>query len=144
MPRIKKGKDGRPWYAGGLRFGCQACGRCCGGAPGYVWMSRQEAERIAAYLGLSWKAFRRTYARRGWRGLSLREKPNYDCVMLDGGGRCLIYPVRPLQCRTWPFWPSNLASPKAWEAAARRCPGIGQGPLYTFEQIEAIRMEMGG
>ena len=144
MPRIRKRDDGRPWFADGLRFACQGCGRCCGGAPGYVWLTKDEGVRIAEYLGMASKAFRRRYVRRAWRGLTLKEKPNDDCIMLDGGGRCRIYPVRPLQCRIWPFWPENLASPRAWEAAAARCPGIGRGPLFTFEQIEALRHAMEG
>ena len=130
-----------PWYAEGLRFGCQACGRCCGGAPGYVWVEEEDLDRIAGTLGLSPEDFRRLYVRRMWRGLSLREKGNYDCVLLDGAGQCTIYEARPLQCRTWPFWPSNLVSREVWQEVARRCPGIGQGPVYAFGQIEALRME---
>ncbi len=144
MPRIQTRDDGRPWYADGLRFACRACGRCCGGGPGYVWVGKDEAARIAEYLGMAYKAFRRTYLRRAWRGLTFKEKPNYDCIMLDGGGRCTVYPVRPLQCRIWPFWPTNLAGPKTWEAAGRRCPGIGHGPRYALEQIEALRLDMEG
>jgi hypothetical protein len=132
----------RPWYAQGLRFGCTACGRCCGGAPGYVWVSDAEISDIAARLGVPEADFRRQYVRRLWRGRSLREKSNYDCVLLDGAGRCTVYDVRPIQCRTWPFWPSNLRSPEVWRDACRRCPGMGQGPLYVFEQIESLRMEM--
>jgi len=131
-----------PWYAEGLRFACQACGQCCGGAPGYVWVDEEEIVEISATLGLGAEGFRDLYVRRLWRGLSLREKPNYDCVLLDGHGRCIAYERRPLQCRTWPFWPSNLRSPEAWEEAGRRCPGLGTGPLYALEQIEALRMEM--
>jgi len=142
MPRIHQRADGRPWYADGLRFACQACGRCCGGAPGYVWMTADEMADIARHVGLPAKEFRRAYVRRSWRGLTFKEKPNYDCVMLDGAGRCMVYEVRPLQCRVWPFWPSNLASPAAWRAASRRCPGMDTGPRYAFEQIEALRMEM--
>jgi hypothetical protein len=74
--------------------------------------------------------------------MSLREKRDFDCVLLDSGGQCLAYEARPLQCRVWPFWPSNLESPEAWAEAAARCPGIGQGPLIRFEQIEAERLEM--
>jgi len=131
-----------PWYAGGLRFGCQACGRCCGGAPGDVLVDEDEIADISANLGLAAEEFRHVYVRRLWRGLSLREKPNGDCVLLDGRGRCTAYEVRPVQCRIWPFWPSNLHSRAMWEEAARRCPGIGMGPVYSFEQIEAQRMEM--
>jgi len=134
--------DARPWYAEGLRFGCQACGQCCGGEPGYVWLDESELAEIARFLGLPPQEFRSIYVRRLWRGMSLREKPNLDCVLLDGQGRCTAYEVRPLQCRAWPFWPSNLRSRCAWEEAAARCPGIGQGPLITFQEIEAHRFEM--
>ena len=130
------------WYAEGLRFGCTACGGCCGGAPGYVWLEEQELVQMAALVGLPIDEFRRVYVRRMWRGMSLREKTNFDCVLLDGNGRCVAYEARPLQCCIWPFWPSNLSSPEAWEEAARRCRGIGRGPVYAFEQIEALRMEM--
>ncbi len=131
-----------PWYADGLRFACQACGRCCGGAPGYVWLDREELAAMARAARCDVKLFRRTYVRKLWRGLSLKEKANYDCVMLAADGRCTVYEVRPTQCRTWPFWPSNLKDPKAWAEAAKRCPGVGQGPLYAFEQIDAQRLEM--
>jgi len=130
------------WYAGGLRFGCQACGRCCGGAPGYVWVADDEIERIAGVIGLPAAEFSRIYVRSLWRGKSLREKNNYDCVLLEAAGRCSVYDVRPVQCRTWPFWESNLATREAWQEAARRCPGIGKGPVYRIEQIEALVMEM--
>lgn len=105
-------------------------------------MDDDEVQQIARYLGLEVKEFQRLYGRRLWRGLSLKEEPDFDCVMLDAESRCRVYPVRPRQCRVWPFWPSNLRSRDAWESAARRCPGIGQGPIYSLEQIEAKRMEM--
>ena len=130
-----------PWYAGGLRFGCRGCGRCCGGAPGYVWVDEEDLAAIAAAVGMPAAEFRRTFVRRLWRGLSLKEKANYDCVLLGGNGRCTAYDFRPAQCRTWPFWPSNLRNPQAWEESARRCPGMGSGPLYAVEQIEALRLE---
>jgi hypothetical protein len=131
-----------PWYAEGLRFGCEACGRCCGGGPGYVWLDEVELAEIAHRVGLPVEEFRRVYVRPLWRGMSLREKSNYDCVLLDGRGQCTAYETRPLQCRIWPFWPTNLTNRQAWAEAAQRCPGIGRGPLIHYEQIEAQRMEM--
>jgi len=130
------------WYAEGLHFACQACGRCCGGAPGSVWVDDGELTELAAYLNMAAAEFYRRYMRRLWRGMSLKEKYNYDCILLDADGHCLAYEARPLQCRTWPFWQSNLASPEDWDQAANRCPGIGRGPLYTFEMIESKRLEM--
>jgi Fe-S-cluster containining protein len=46
-----------------------------------------------------------------------------------------VYPVRPPQCRTWPFWESNLESPEAWQKTCDDCPGSGQGELIPVEEI---------
>jgi Fe-S-cluster containining protein len=54
--------------------------------------------------------------------------------MYDNG--CKIYDVRPSQCRTFPFWKSNLESMAEWEKLKRTCPGIDKGKLYSLEDIE--------
>lgn len=142
----------RPWYAPGLRFTCTQCGNCCTGPPGYVWFDDAEAQAMAAFLGLSIETFRRRHARTidGHWTLNERLSPDargYDCVFLlrreDGTTGCSIYAARPTQCRTWPFWPENLASPAAWRRAANTCPGMtagmkGHGDFYP---IEAIRIQ---
>jgi Fe-S-cluster containining protein len=71
----------------------------------------------------------------GGERLSLKEKANYDCIFWKDG--CTVYSVRPLQCRTFPFWRNMLSSPAAWELAASGCPGMGSGVLRSREQIEA-------
>ena len=43
---------------------------------------------------------------------------------------------RPRQCRTWPFWASNLATPAAWERMCERCPGGNRGPLTPLRTIQ--------
>ena len=70
--------------------------------------------------------------------VSLTEQTNYDCVFWADGG-CTVYPARPLQCRSFPFWEDNIASQNAWEAAAADCPGIGRGPVHTFAEIDYWR-----
>ena len=53
---------------------------------------------------------------------------------------CAVYPVRPLQCRTWPFWPENLSSEQAWNHSAKRCHGMNAaGRTFSLNQIHAIR-----
>ncbi len=137
------------WYAEGLRFSCTQCGNCCTGPTGFVWYTPDEAERIAAHLGISVAQFERRYARtvRGRRSLGENKtKFGYDCVFLtrdaDGKAGCSIYPVRPMQCRTWPFWPENLASPEHYLQAARTCPGMRRGleGEGTFVPIQQIRI----
>ena len=129
-----------PWYADGLRFECQRCGQCCGGAPGVVWVTPDEGEAIASYLGITVKNFYETYTRRVAKRISLTEKPNGDCVMMGPDG-CTIYAVRPVQCRTFPFWPWNLKSPADWDALAKECPGVNKGKLYSYEEIEELRLQ---
>ncbi len=133
-----------PWYQMGLRFRCTQCGNCCSGGPGFVWLSLLDMQRISAFLNMEFDAFTRRYVRQVRGGFSLVEKPDYDCVFLKrAGGKamCGIYPVRPGQCRTWPFWNQNLQTPEHWTHAAGRCPGMcdGDAPLYDVAQIEAGR-----
>jgi Fe-S-cluster containining protein len=130
-----------PWYSTGLRFTCTQCGNCCTGAPGYVYVTREEIDRIAAFLGRP--ALGREHLRRvGIRYSLTEDRQNGDCCFLrhEGGRRmCAIYPVRPLQCRTWPFWDLNLDSPRAWAEAALGCPGMNHGEHHEFVQIEIRR-----
>ena len=35
------------WYRDGLRFECTQCGKCCTGAPGYVWVDDDEVEALS-------------------------------------------------------------------------------------------------
>lgn len=131
-----------PWYKDGLCFECTLCGNCCSGAPGYVWVTRQEVQRIAEYLRLPTNWLSKQHLRRILFRYSLTEKPGGDCIFLRRDGDkayCEIYPVRPRQCRSWPFWSENLRSRNQWEAAARGCPGINCGRRYSLDQIEPLR-----
>ncbi len=50
---MSDGKDGmsqQPWYQDGLKFRCTGCGDCCTGAPGYVWVNKEEIAALAVYL----------------------------------------------------------------------------------------------
>jgi Fe-S-cluster containining protein len=125
----------QPWYQDGLRFRCTRCGDCCTGAPGHVWVSEEELAAIADYRHEPVQQVIGLYARMAERGRSLREKANGDCVFFDRKAGCTIYSVRPRQCRTWPFWETNLTSPEAWRRTCDVCPGSGQGELIPVEEI---------
>jgi len=133
-----------PWYTTGLAFECVECGSCCAGPDeGYVWVTDAEIAAIAEHLGLSVKQMRRKYVRTVHGRTSLIEGANNDCIFLrpnDKGAKgCCVYSVRPSQCRTWPFWPSNLRSPDAWAIAQMRCQGMNRGRLHTRDEIDAQR-----
>jgi Fe-S-cluster containining protein len=128
-----------PWYSDGLKFDCTGCGDCCTGDPGYVWVSRAEIEALAAELGLSVEQFEKQYVRRVGVCKSLIERANGDCIFFDADTRrCRVYERRPRQCRTWPFWPANLASPAAWQQTADRCRGCNGGRRVPLDEIKGL------
>lgn len=140
------------WFAegGGLRFECTMCGNCCSGPPGYVLVSDDEVAALARRMGVSEADFLKRYTTMTREGRSLIEKPSplpgggLDCIFLDrakipGKAVCGVYEDRPAQCRTWPFWPSNLKDRRAWERAKRTCPGMDRGALTTPQQIRIRR-----
>ena len=133
----------QPWYKDGLQFECTQCGDCCTGGPGYVWVTTPEIEALASQLGEDPAVFEAKYVRKVGVRRSLREYSNGDCVFFDNQKRCCtVYEARPKQCRTWPFWDSNLKSPDAWRETCAVCPGSGKGTLYPLQQIEDRRTVM--
>jgi len=106
---------------------CAACeGACCRGESGYIWMKRSEIEAMAEYLGLGLEDFGRIYLRKVGHRYSLTEKRlgenDYACIFFDEEKRrCGVYPVRPRQCRTFPFWEQFKNDE---EEVRRECPGI--------------------
>ena len=125
------------WYKDGLSFKCTGCSHCCTGSPGVVWLEKKDLSNISSFLKISEQAFINSYTRQIGNRLSLKELlPYYDCIFLKDK-KCFIYPVRPLQCRTYPFWPHILKDPKKWNEEASRCPGINSNNiLISFEEIE--------
>jgi len=132
------------WYAAGLHFECTQCSRCCSGpGEGYIWVTRPEIKFIADFLKMPAEQLRRKYLKREGLRTTIIEQPiTKDCIFLrksDYGKKCMIYPVRPNQCRTWPFWPGNLTTQACWNKETGKCAGINCGKLYSFDEIEKIR-----
>lgn len=133
-----------PWYADGLRFTCSQCGDCCTGAPGFVWVNGAEIQDLADEVtGGDVDEFERLYVRKVGIRKSLVEFPNGDCVFFDSQSReCNVYNARPRQCKTWPFWDSNLQTPEDWQHTCEVCPGSGQGKLHQLSDIEEQRKQV--
>lgn len=130
----------QPWYRDGLRFQCSQCGDCCTGAPGYVWVNKAEIAGMAALLDIDLAKFEKKYIRLVGIRKCLVEYANGDCVFFDNKTRkCTVYASRPRQCRTWPFWDSNVRTPSAWAETCEVCPGSGKGKLYQLEAIDQQR-----
>ena len=65
----------------------------------------------------------------------MQEKSNYDCIFWQNGVGCSIYNARPLQCRSYPFWPAIMDSKESWDEEATNCPGMNQGELHSEKVI---------
>lgn len=106
---------------------CEACGgHCCTGETGYIWTKYEEIDAIASFLQLSIEEFATRYLRKVKHRYSLIEKQlssdNFACIFFDESKkRCSIYPVRPLQCRTFPFWEQFKNNE---DEVRKECPGI--------------------
>ncbi len=87
---------------GEVYFACQRCGNCCRW-PGFVKVSEVEIATIAAFLEVEESEFIQRYTRlRPERnGLALTDKPDGECVFLEGRD-CMIQKVKPGQCRGFP------------------------------------------
>jgi len=137
--------DTKPWYDNGLRFSCTQCGNCCRnhGDYNYVYLNEAEVRAIAAHLGMTEKAFLADHCvlEEGWTTLRM-DAP--ACPFLQADNRCAIYPVRPKQCATWPFWSENLDE-ATWKGPVKDCcPGIDEGPLFSAEEVERTAAETDG
>ncbi len=105
---------------------CESCkGNCCIGESGYIWVSTQNIMDIANHLKIDIDKFITEYLTKIGYRYSLKEKifeGGFRCVFFDIEKRqCSIYDLRPLQCRTFPFWDhfkNNISEVEA------ECPGI--------------------
>ena len=131
-------KDEKLFFSDGLRFDCTRCQRCCRIDTGYVFLSKTDLKNLSKFLNLSVREIISRYCREVKIGdisrLSLKEELNFDCVFWKDDGS-VVYSERPLQCRSYPIWPSNVYDDKTWQEAGKDCPGINIGPIHSGKEI---------
>lgn len=106
---------------------CETCeGNCCRLESGYIWVKKGDIFRISRHLGIDPEQFVADYLVKIERRFSLKEirhGEEFPCVFFDmNDKKCLIYPVRPAQCRTYPFW--NEFMDIEVNDFPEKCPGI--------------------
>ena len=116
-----------------LPFECTSCGKCCR-TIGNVYMSPEETSAAAEYTNKTVPEFIQSYASHTIHATDSRDEQlpyilldnvesekGPSCVFLDPETNfCQIYPVRPIQCSTYPFWSSLLENEYNWNDEARR------------------------
>ena len=114
---------------------CHHCSaRCCRGGSGNIWVTPDEMQRIIAHTGENpVDAIHQLFERREGR-FSIKERcvghgdgenngREFRCIFLDERFQCTIYPVRPAQCRSFPFW-DYYRSDERLNALLNECPGV--------------------
>jgi len=125
----------------GLRFECQrGCTNCCR-QKGFVYLTETDLPRIAQFVGMKPAEFEKRYVYRTKHLLRLRMPRHTQCHFLREDG-CSIHPVKPVQCRIFPFWPELTEDKREWRKTAQWCPGVGKGPLVQIETARAQAAEM--
>jgi len=124
-----------------IRFRClEECSACCELPDGFVFIDKEEALAAAGFLNMEADEFLLHFTREFDHRRILANGGDDHCVFLEDG-KCLIYPVRPAQCRTYPFWPENLRNRDTWRQTQDECPGLGRGKRITKEEIRLFIKE---
>jgi len=106
---------------------CNSCeGNCCIGESGYIWITKNECEKLAHHLNITLDELGVNYLLKVGYKYSIKEKHlsqnNYACIFFDlEKKQCSVYEARPNQCKTFPFWEyfkSNISEVK------EECPAI--------------------
>ena len=80
---------------------------------------------MAGLMKIDLEAFASEYVKAAYGRLSLQERlrdGEYHCCLFDPfNSRCLVYEVRPEQCRTFPFWDAYREN---FQLLLEFCPGV--------------------
>ncbi|MFN3605090.1 MAG: YkgJ family cysteine cluster protein [Leptonema sp. (in: bacteria)] len=131
---LKKNLEKQNFY-----FQCTQCGKCCYG-PGKVYFTKNDLIAIQQFLKLNHQKWKSLLEK-----LNLQKKDqlfvyytNDKCLFLGKNNICKIYPVRPLQCLSFPFWSSNFSSKKSLQNLIQNCPGSYLSPKKSKNFYHSI------
>jgi Fe-S-cluster containining protein len=137
-----------------LRFNCTRCGNCCTDKNTLVNVTHLDILRLIAGLKLNeaeilevlgFYVFEKDQmlspveTEKGLAFPGLFKKTHGQCYFYDlDNKKCLIYTLRPIFCRTFPFFfeysSNNEISIHYTEKSKLYCPGIGvDAPLINYE-----------
>jgi len=142
-------------------FECTKCGACCRDESLLVTVTGSDIVKIAAVLGIGpndilkaldfyivtdgvqipvgLEKISSVATEHGLAFMALKKMENGDCVFLKDN-LCMIHPVRPLVCRSFPFVFNDSNGQRSWGLSAKKeiCPGLGIGPQVSEPEIEEL------
>lgn len=122
-------------------FDCKLCGQCCKGFGG-TYVTRQDIEKIAAYINADPDTFTAKYCDMSGSRPVLTLAENGSCLFFDPEKQCTIHPVKPYMCRAWPYIKAIITHPENWDIMANSCPGMKKGvPYKALQRIVGTEKE---
>lgn len=123
-----------------FRFRCEpGCTACCTN-DGDVYLTAEDVERLAVHFAVTREEFERAYCETVAGELRLTIPEERGChFLLDGA--CAVHEAKPVQCRTFPFWPENVKSKRVWKRLSRYCPGVGVGQILPLDEVRRQAQE---
>ena len=143
------------------RFECTKCGACCRDEYLLVTVTGSDIAKIAAVLGfgpdemlkaldfyivsdgmttpVGLERISSVATERGLAFMALKKMENGDCIFLKDD-LCMIHPVRPLVCKSFPFTFDESKGQRNWGLSAKKeiCPGLGTGSQVSETDINEI------
>ncbi len=144
-----------------VKFECICCGTCCSRVDLLVTVTGPDIVLLASGLRLGAKdmlkvldfyvlgkdkaipaGLKRTSAVKTEAGMSyvaLKKTTDGKCIFLENN-LCSIYPLRPVSCRSFPFFFSTRDGDLTWglSGMSHICPGIGRGPPPELQSLAVL------
>lgn len=143
-----------------IKFECTKCGACCREDLLLVTVTGHDIARLSAGLGLEPnevikaldfylvsgtilpKGLRDVPALNTEKGrayVALKKMENGDCIFLKDN-LCMIHPIRPVVCMSFPFVFENNGVDTKWGLSALReiCPGLDSGPEISISDLREL------
>jgi len=103
-------------------FDCQQCGECCKGYGG-TYVTETDIQNISNYIHSPINNFIEKYCTLSGKKYVLSQAESGYCIFFKNK-LCLIHPVKPRMCRSWPYIETVVKAPENWAAMGSCCPGI--------------------
>jgi Fe-S-cluster containining protein len=127
-------------YPKNVRFQCTRCALCCGDTDArtrHILLLKKEAEKISETASRPIEDFAcRTEGHEPYV-YEMRKSITGRCLFLEKD-KCIIYALRPLVCRYYPFELRTLRNGMLVFSSTRECPGIGRGKLLRKVYFEEL------
>ena len=124
-----------------LRFECNKCGLCCGNTKDKtrrILMLDSEAKEIAEKTAIPPAEFSSEVAGKQPYMREMNKNPDGKCIFLKDNA-CLIYGLRPLICRFYPFELKFNTSLGTYEfTATEECPTINKGKSFDETDFKKL------